>query len=261
MQQSSDIRLSLVKEISCARRPFSEESFSTAGGGVAILTFRMRRYLPLLAVVLASSLSATAQNWSLGVHSGPFVFGDFVERRVRPAASGEATGTVTMTLSAATRAGLAVDLERELAPRWALRLEGTFTNAPLAVKEDGDEGVALDAGEVDVSTFTLPLVFRVNPRGALRFHLMGGPAYALYRVRGTPNVSGITPLDETSGRFGLAVGGGAAWWVRERFAVEGNLSDVVTSSPFDREDFPSGSGWSIPRPHNVHTTLGARWRF
>ncbi len=166
-----------------------------------------------------------------------------------------------MTLSAATRAGLLVDLERSFAPRWAVRFEGTFTQAPLAVEQGDDEGVELDAGEVDISTFTLPLVFRINPRGALRFHLMGGPAYALYRIRGTPNASGITPLDKNSGEWGLAAGGGAAWWISDRFAVEGNISDVVTSSPFDREDFPDSPGWTIERPHNVHTTVGVRLRF
>jgi hypothetical protein len=222
----------------------------------------MTGHLAILAVLLASTLSATAQNWSLGVHSGPFVFGDFVERRVRPASGSGPVGTVTMTLSAATRAGLAIDLERSFAPRWAVRFEGTFTQAPLAVKEEGDDdGLTLDAGEADVSTFTLPLVFRINPRGALRFHLMGGPAYALYRIRGTPNASGITPLDKSSGEWGLAAAGGAAWWISDRFAVEGNISDVVTSSPFDREDFPASPGWSIPRPHNVHTTVGLRYRF
>lgn len=221
----------------------------------------MRRLFPFLAILLVSTLPATAQNWSVGVHSGPFVFGDFVERTLRPAAGGP-VGTVTMTLSAATRAGLAVDLERSFAPRWAVRLEGTFTRAPLTVEQEGNEdGFELDAGEVDVSTFMVPLVFRINPRGAFRFHLMGGPAYALYRIEGKPNVSGITPLDQSSGKFGLAVGGGVAWWVSNRFAVEGNISDVVTSSPFDREDFPATPGFSIERPHNVHTTVGLRYRF
>lgn len=221
----------------------------------------MLRHLLFLAILLPFPLSATAQNWSLGVHSGPFVFGDFVERSVRPATGGQSSGSVTMTLSAATRAGLAVDLERSFAPRWAVRLEGTFTRAPLSVEEEGDEGVALNAGEVDISTFTLPLVFRVNPRGAFRVHLLGGPAYAVYRITGTPNVSGITPLDKTTGEFGLAAGVGVAWVMSDRLAIEGNLSDVVTSSPFDREDFPSSPGWRIPRPHNVHTTVGVRFRF
>lgn len=90
---------------------------------------------------------------------------------------------------------------------------------------------------------------------------MGGPAYALYRVEGRQNVSGITPVDKSSGELGLMAGGGVAWWVSDRFAVEGNITDVVTSSPFDREDFPSSPGWRLERPHNVHTTVGLRYRF
>jgi opacity protein-like surface antigen len=221
----------------------------------------MKANVAFLALALASALPATAQKWSVGVRTGPFVFGDLVERRVQPAGGG-AGGVVTMTLSAATRAGAAIDLERELAPRWALRLEGTFTQAPLSVEDENDEdGVAFDAGEVDVSTFTMPLVFRVNPRGAFRLHVMGGPAYALYRIQGKSNFSGITPLDVRRGEWGLAGGAGLAWWTSDRFAVEGTLTDVVTASPFEREDFSSGPGWNIPRTHNVHTTVGVRWRF
>lgn len=222
----------------------------------------MQKKLTIALFLLAAALPATAQKWSIGVHSGPFVFGDFVERRLRPGTGQGPTGTVIMTLSAATRPGLAVDLERELAPRWALRLEGAFTRAPLAVKEEGtDDEFTFDAGEADVATFVLPLVFRINPRGSFRFHLMGGPAYAVYRISGRPNASGITPLDVTRTEWGLGAGGGVAWYASEHFAVEGNLADIVTSSPFDREDFPPGTGWSIPRPHNVHTTVGVRWRF
>ena len=78
----------------------------------------MKKNLTMAAVALAMALPATAQNWNVGVHSGPFVFGDLVERRTRPA-TGTPTGIVTLTLSAATRAGLSVDVEHELAPRWA----------------------------------------------------------------------------------------------------------------------------------------------
>ncbi|HVG22610.1 MAG TPA: hypothetical protein VND45_00515 [Thermoanaerobaculia bacterium] len=222
----------------------------------------MVRQLVVLAVLAAVPLPATAQKWSIGVHSGPFVFGDFVERTVRPVAGGGPGQPVTITLSAATRPGLQVDLERSFAARWAVRLEGTFTSAPLAVDSGReDEGVNLEAGEVDIATFALPLIFRINPRGAFRVHLLAGPAYALYRIEGERNASGIVLLDETSGELGLAAGGGVAWWLSDRFAVEGNLSDVVTGSPFDREDLPAGPGWSIPRPHNVHTTVGLRYRF
>lgn len=217
--------------------------------------------LTIGAFLLTLTLPLAAQSWSVGIHSGPFVFGDFVERRVRPGTGQGGADDVILILSAATRAGLAVDVEHELADRWALRLDGTFTRAPLSVEQAGeDDESAFDAGEVDVATFALPIVFRINPRGAFRVHLMGGPAYAIYRISGTPNVSGISAIDATRGEFGLLAGGGVAWWLSDRFAVEGNLSDVVTTSPFDREDFPPGPGWRIPRPHNVHTTVGVRWR-
>lgn len=250
-----------MKKGACPVLLFPEENFSTAGGAVAILTTGMKKKLTVAALLLAMTLSATAQEWSIGVHSGAFVFGDFVERRTRPSTGGGSSGTNIVTLSAATRAGLSIDLERELAERWALRLEGTFTRSPLAVKSEDDDEFALDAGEVDIATFTVPLVFRINPRGSFRFHLMAGPAYAVYRITGTPNASGITPLDLTRNEWGLLAGGGVAWWTSDRFAIEGNFSDVVTSSPFDREDFPPGPGWSIEEPHNVHTTAGVRWRF
>lgn len=222
----------------------------------------MKRHLTIAAVLVATAFPAAAQKWSVGIHSGPFVFGNFVERRLRPSTGQGPAGTSTLTLSAATRAGLALDVERELAERWALRVEGTFTRAPLAVKDQSDDDeFALDAGEADVATFVVPVIFRINPRGAFRAHLMTGPAYTIYRFTGRPNVSGITLLDMTRDEFGLMAGGGIAWWASDRFAVEGNFSDVVTTSPFEREDFPDTPGWTIPKPHNVHTTIGMRWRF
>jgi hypothetical protein len=223
----------------------------------------MRKILTLAAAFLLSALPLAAQQWSIGVHSGAYVFGDFVERSLRPV-SGENPpgGRIVMVLSAETRPGLAFDIERDFAPRWAVRIEGTFTSSSLAVGEEGaGDDVTVDAGELDVATFTAPLVFRINPRGAFRFHLMGGPAYAIYRITGRPNSGGITPFDETRAEWGFIAGGGVAWWLSERFAIEGNFSDVSTSSPFHREDFPDVPGYNIPRPHNVHTTAGLRYRF
>jgi hypothetical protein len=217
----------------------------------------------LLAVaLLASTLPAAAQQWSVGVGSGAFVFGDFVERTMRAGTGAGPGGSVTMVLTADTRAGLSVDVERALAPRWAVRFEGAFTSSPLAVGQQGDDdSVSVEAGEMDVTTFAAPLVFRINPRGAFRFHLMGGPAYAIYEIGGRSNVSGIVPIDETRREWGVVAGGGVAWWTSERFAVEANLSDIATTSPFEREDFPDVPGFNFPRPHNVHTTVGVRWRF
>ncbi|MEO8382851.1 MAG: outer membrane beta-barrel protein [Acidobacteriota bacterium] len=222
----------------------------------------MMKTWTLAAALFAIALPLSAQNWSIGVGSGAFIFDDFVERRMRAAAGGEPSDSTTLVLTAKTRAGFSADLQRELSPRWAFRLEGTFTSAPLAVGEQGsDDSVAIQAGDMDVTTFTVPLVFRINPRGALRFHLMAGPAYAIYRIQGTANLSGIVPIDETRSRVGVIAGAGAAWWLSDRFALEANASDIATASPFEREDFPDVPGFKIPRPHNVHTTLGARWRF
>lgn len=208
------------------------------------------------------ALPAAAQQWSIHVGSGAFVFGDFVERKLRPASGAGSSGTVTMVLTAETSPGLAIDIEHQFAPRWAVRLEGAFTSSNLAVGEQGDsDSVTIDAGEMDVTTFAAPLIFRINPRGAFRFHLMGGPAYASYRIGGRPNISGIVPIAERRSEWGIVGGGGVAWWVSDRFAIEGNISDIATSSPFDREDFPDVPGFNIPKPHNVHTTVGARWKF
>ncbi len=247
--------------------PFSAESFSTSGFPVAILTVAMMKNLAVFAVALAVTLPLalpmTAQDWSVGVGTGPFVFGDFLERRVRIVTGEPPAAFKTMVLSAGTRAGLAVDIERRLTDRWAIRLEGTFTNAPLSLrdKDDPGDGNELNGADLDVATFMLPVVFRINRNGALRFHVMAGPALALYGGN-APNGSGGTPLfEETQSEWGGAFGGGVAWWVSDRFAIEGNLTDIITTSPFNREDFSATTPVETPNPHNVHTTIGARWRF
>ena len=224
----------------------------------------MKKILTAAALLVSLAIPLHAQNWSIGAGTGAFVFGDFVERTVRPVAGGEAAGPTTQTLSAGTRPGLSVDIERSFSDRWAVRLEGTFTRAPLAIKElgDGDADFELEAGDIDIATFSLPIVFRINRGGALRFHLFGGPAYAIYRPIGRENAEqSITVFEGTRARWGAAAGAGIGWQWSERFAIEGAISDVVTSSPFQREDFPDVPGFHIPRPHNVHTTVGIRYRF
>ena len=210
---------------------------------------------------LVVSLPLDAQDWSMGVGAGPFVFGDFLENTLQPGNEDGPEEPGTLTLSAATRAGVAVDLERSFSERFAIRLEGTFTRAPLSIRGSGD-GTEFDAGTLEVSTFMVPLVFRINPRGAFRFHLHGGPALALYRVE-TPEGSGASEpaFAGTQQEWGVAFGGGVAWWVSDRFAIEGNLTDILTSSPIDEEDLPDVPGLEVLRPHNVHTTVGVRWRF
>src|SRR6185436_8897589 len=221
----------------------------------------MKKLLTIGALLLAAA-PLSARNWSLGVETGAFVFGDFVERRQRgPGSPDQPSVVTTQTLSAATRAGLAVDLERSLSERWAIRVEGAFTRSPLSVK-DPDDDFSLDAGELDVTTVMAPIVFRVNPRGSLRFHLLIGPAFAMYRPVGRSNADEtIRVFSGSRSEWGAAAGAGLAWQWSDRFALEGQVVDIVTTSPFDRDDFTGLSGITIPKPHNVHTTVGVRYRF
>lgn len=204
-----------------------------------------------------------AQNWSFGAGTGPFVFGDFVRRTLQTGNEG-AGGQQTTRLSAKTRPGFVADLERNLGgDRFAIRLEATFTHAPLAVKGSSSGGVALDAGKINVGTFTTPLVIRLNPRGTFRFHIMGGPAYALYNITRRSNSSStLSPFTGTRARWGAALGGGLDWQWSPRFAVEGQIADVSTTSPFKRSEFAGGLAHiQIPRTRNVHTTVGLRYKF
>jgi hypothetical protein len=249
-----------VKNRAWRRVPFSPETFSMAGSPVAILTAVMKKKVAVLALALATTLPLFAQNWSFGAATGPFVFGDFVERTVRIGNGEDPAGETTLTLSAGTRAGLSLDLERRLSDRFAVRLEGTFTRAPLRLSSGGGDGSELRQGDLDVATFMLPVVFRINRSGALRFHVMAGPAMAIYRGH-TPDRSTESVFEKERTEYGLAFGGGAGWWMSDRFAIEGNLTDITTGSPFQRDDFVSTSRIDIKRPHNVHTTVGVRWRF
>jgi opacity protein-like surface antigen len=223
----------------------------------------MRKRLTLAALLLCFAVSSHAQNWSFGAATGPFIFGDFVERRLRPGTGTGEDEPTTLVLTAATRVGIALDVERSFSDRFAMRLEGTFTRAPLATEQRGeDETVEIEGGELDVSTWMLPFMFRINPRGAFRFHVMAGPALAIYRARAVSNVEGAEPaFADTRAEWGYAAGAGVGWWISDRFAIEGNLTDTVTSSPFDRDEFPPVPGIEIKRPHNVHTTVGVRWKF
>ena len=221
----------------------------------------MLKNLTIALLLGAAALPATAQNWSLGVRTGAFVFGDFIERRVQPAGGDPSAEPSTLTLSAETAPGLVVDLERRLADRWAVRLEGTFTRSPLAVRDESGEEGDIRSGDLDVTTFALPLVFNINTGGAFRFHLKAGPAYAIYKFEGPESPTGINFSGTTRSEYGLMAGAGVTWHVSDRFGVEGSISDTSTSSPFDRDDFAAVPGLKIPRPHNVHTTVGIRYRF
>ncbi|HEU4522209.1 MAG TPA: outer membrane beta-barrel protein [Thermoanaerobaculia bacterium] len=217
----------------------------------------------LLLALLLTTLPAQAQDWSIGVAAGPFVFGRFVERTVR-VATPEGSGTQTATLSADTRAGLSVDIERRISDRFAVRVEGTFSRAPLAIKgsERQDEAVEIPAGDIDVTTLMLPLVIRINPRGTFRFHVMGGPAAAAYRVTNRSNAAGTIPIFRgTRTEYGAALGAGMAWQWTNTFAVEVNITDINTSSPFREDEFGGLGTVDIERPDNLHSTVGLRYRF
>lgn len=130
-------------------------NFSHPGAAVANLS-AMRT--AILLVLLA--FPACAQEWSASFGIGPFIFGHFAERT---SAIGNEGGTTTTRshLSAATRAGAAADLERDFGRWLGIRLQASWTRAPLSVKSSG-EGVAFDAGRLNVTTFVLPVVVHLN---------------------------------------------------------------------------------------------------
>lgn len=216
----------------------------------------------LLSLLALAPTELAAQKWSVGAGAGPFVFGDFANRTLRLATEDE-TAEHTITLTAATRPGLVVGIEREFGERWALRAQGTFTRAPLEVQIEDEDGVELESGDMDVATLAFPIVYRVNPRGSFRFILFTGPAHAAYQLK--DQIAGVrdVPLfTGTRSTWGVIAGGGVAWHLSNRIAIEALIDDTVTSSPFRRSDLSgSASGLEIPRTHNVHTSAGLRYRF
>ena len=205
-----------------------------------------------------------AQNWSMSAASGPFVFGDFAEttERLRPPSGGEST-EVVHTLSAKTRAGALVGVERHFNDRLSLRLEGSFVEAPLGIKTGSDDTIALDIADLSVTTLALPFVFRFNRGGSFRPLLFAGPAMAMYELE--PNVvTGLVPLfTGTREKWGVIAGGGLEWWWDERFGVRGSISDLLTESPLERSDFtgPTPSTLKIRDVHNLHSSVGIAVRF
>lgn len=216
----------------------------------------MRRVMQLFALSLLTATVATAQNWSVGGGTGAFVFGDFVKRTDT---LGNETGSAktTTTLSAATRPGVAADIERDFGRWLGIRLGAAWTYAPLRAS-----GVNIDAGHIGVTTFVLPVVLNLN-RGDVRVHLMAGPAYALYHGNARAGGGADFPIfSGTRGRSGGMAGGGVAWWWSRRFGVEGEVTYIKTSSPFRIEDLATpAKGVEILRPTNIHTTVGLRYRF
>src|SRR4028119_2079131 len=81
-QESREIRRSLVKKSAWPAATSPLETFSIAGFAVAILSRAMKKIASQAALLLALALPAVAENWSFGASVGPFVFGDFLERRL-----------------------------------------------------------------------------------------------------------------------------------------------------------------------------------
>lgn len=219
-------------------------------------------FLALATVAALPVLPVHAQSWSLGAGAGPFVFGNFVERSFRVSNEGSSS-TIKTSLSAKARPGVTVDLERQLNDTFSFRLRGTFVDTPLAIDGGASGGVAIESSKVDVTTLSVPFVFQLSRRGAIRFHVMGGPAYAMYKIRRQGGEeSGLGVFSGSRNRFGVMAGAGVDWWLSNRFALEGEVADIATSSPFERSDYPAGtSGLSIKRPNNIHTSGGLRYRF
>jgi len=220
------------------------------------------RHATITFFLLASFIAvpAHAQKWSFGAGAGPFVFGDFAKETFTPI--GGSTGDpTTVKLTGKSTAGFTADIERAFNDRFAIRLQGAFTDSNLQVKSSSAGGITLDAGTLDVTTVTVPLVIRFNPRGTFRFHIFGGPAYAMYKIKLENTPAGIPDtFSGTQSNWGGAVGGGVEWWLSDRWALTGEISDIVTASPFHEDDF-NGSKVDIPKPQNIHTTAGIRIRF
>ena len=237
--------------------------FFIAGASVANLTAAMRNPLLVFALFAFASASARAESWSIGGGIGPFIFGRFVERTVT-IRNETSSATTSSRLSAETRPGVEADIERDLTRHLAIRLEATWVRSPLRIKaRTGDQGTTIDAGHLNLTTFVVPLVIRFNPNGALRFHVMGGPAYAFYNAHAlSSDGSALRIFAGTRARWGGAGAVGVAWWWRSHFAVEWQAQEILTSSPFRVEDFaPVSQGIHIPKPRNGHTTVGIRYRF
>lgn len=225
---------------------------------------RFRTPLLLLAFFFAGVTDARAQDWGVGFSSGPFVFGDFAERSSRIVDGTGNSVDVTSSLSAATRAGGMGHVERFFNDRFSMRLDATFTHAPLAIStEAGDnDPVSLEVGEMDVVTVALTGALRFNRGGRLRPFVLAGPAYVVYNVEADEDAGAIPLFTGSRNRFAVVAGLGVEWWWSDRFAIRAEASDTYSEPPLEKSDFgPSGERIEIERPHHVHTTLGFTYRF
>jgi opacity protein-like surface antigen len=223
---------------------------------------------PLWIVLAFAFVPCQAQDWTLGVASGPFVFGDFAEH-TSTLLVGNETIDVRTTISAATRAGLLVDVERTINDQFSVRLEVGGTRSPISAKSSSDNddpdsgGVSIEVGDMDILTLALPLTWRFNRGGRLRPYVMAGPAWAAYKMK-SDDEAGVEPLYEgTRTELGVLAGVGLEWWWTNRLGVRGELTDTYTESPLRESDFRgvTPDNLDIERLHNVHTTVGLRYRF
>ena len=229
----------------------------------------MRRLVLLSLAIVLLTTGIHADDWAVGVSTGPFVFGNFAES-TRVISNEEQTVEITSTLSAATRAGARVELERFFNQQFSARLEATFTDTELSVKSETDDdpdsdGVTLDVGELSVTTIEIPIAWRINRSDRFRVQVFIGPAVAMYDLDPQIAVGGVAvPLFEGSRtRWGGVAGAGVEWFWGEKWAARATISDLVTSSPLERSDFGPRPvrRLDIPKTHNVHTAFGVLRRF
>jgi len=224
------------------------------------------RIFLLASAFLVSPLFATAGDWTIGASAGPFVFGRFAKSEFT-IVNGESTVRITTSLTAKTRAGLLLDLERRFNDRVSIRFDAGINEAPIATTTDDDDtpddGVSLDVGEIRVITLAIPLVFRFNRAGTFRPYILAGPAWALYDFHPDESTRSVPIFEGTRGRLGATAGLGLDWWLNDRVAIFGQTADIYTRSPLSPDDFagPRPRRFSIENPHNVHTTVGLRYSF
>ena len=219
----------------------------------------MTKTLPLTLFLLFLAGHAAAQSgWSVGGGVGPFGTGDFIRRTMRVGNEG-GNSTTTIALSAKTRVGGQVYLEDDFTRLLGFRLRASFVNAPLSVKGGGGSGVALSDGRLTTTTFSAPLLLHLNRDATFRFHLLAGPAYAMYRIS-QQEQQAFPTFHQTRSRWGVIGGGGISWWLGPRLAIEGEAADVVTSSPFERSDYANATLVRISRPNNVNISVGLHLR-
>lgn len=222
------------------------------------------RIAALVFAALSLAPPAIAQDWGIGAGTGGFLFGDLV--RIRSEVETELEELESeQVLSAATRAGGQIHLARFLGERWSIRADATFVRSPLSLEteSDGDGGLVLEAGDLDVTTVSLAAAFRFNGGGNLRPLIFAGPVWASYKIR-PDEATGAPPIFRGSRQeWGGVLGAGLEWWISDRFAIRAEISDIVTTSPFRKEDFASVSpgDLEINETHNIHTVAGVMWRF